>query len=361
VVVGAAAAAADRAAPTSARGEAAACKWRTVVAGPDVPTLTGVVALSPRDVWAVGSFAGIDRPVIQHWDGRRLHTKSYRWKGRLSAVAASSPKDIWAVGQIGQSSTPDARAIAVHGNGQRWTRTPLPRLPESSWLSGVASLARDDAWAVGGVEDSHHSDGALMMHWNGRGWRADVDYTTPQGTKLDTWVTAIDGRSAIDVWAVGAWSEPAGWYEALVLRWDGRTWREVSSPTGAKMTPDAIDIAPSGEVWTLNSDLEGNREIVRWSGPTRRVARVVLDFFGSPLEDMYASDIAAVSPSSTWIVGETYDTPQQPIVAHWNGRSWRLAPTPFNRLKNASLNAVDALSGREIWAVGKHLIARYSC
>jgi hypothetical protein len=50
----------------------------------------GVVAISPRNVWAVGTFG------IEHYDGRSWQLSSR--DGSYSAITAASPRDIWAVG-----------------------------------------------------------------------------------------------------------------------------------------------------------------------------------------------------------------------------------------------------------------------
>jgi hypothetical protein len=68
--------------------------WRVVQGLPDPTryfTAGGVVAVSARDVWAVGS-------DIEHWDGTTWHLIPRQQTDYFDAVAAAGPHDIWAVG-----------------------------------------------------------------------------------------------------------------------------------------------------------------------------------------------------------------------------------------------------------------------
>jgi hypothetical protein len=80
------------------------------------------------------------------------------------------------------------------------------------------------------------------------------------------------------------------------------------------------------------------------------------------LPDLFA--VAPLTRTNAWAVGGVDSSSTaygfSPIVAHWNGRSWRHVHTPFER-KDAILNDIVALSPSDLWAVGSRLIVRYSC
>src|SRR5262249_54843387 len=103
-------------------------RWAVVANSPATPTLFGVVALSPEDVWAVGYEGPLKKavPVIAHWDGRRLRRfRAFRPSpkgGSMSAIAAVAPDDIWAVGADGTG-----HAVAMHWDGTAWAVVPTPR------------------------------------------------------------------------------------------------------------------------------------------------------------------------------------------------------------------------------------------
>jgi hypothetical protein len=347
-----------------------------VVARAGVPPLNAVVALSPSDVWAVGGSSGgfstpaISRPVIVHWDGRRLQTQTFPWKyAAFNGVAAASRDDVWAVGSAG------AKPLVARWDGRSWRRVPLPAVAgRNVWLSGVAVPAPDDVWVVGGWGGL--SSWPLLMHWDGARWqRVDLLRIAPALGDL----IATDARAPDDVWAAGmegnSRNESYG-YTDYVLHWDGQTWRRVASPLTDEETNGAfarsISIGLSGEVWTANSDESGNAPyFVRWSGPTRTTTHVYEWDIDPILQTV--NGIAAVTTSDVWAVGEVdFGRPSRldnsPFVAHWNGKGWQLQRTPFDTLQNEGgadtnqgLKAIFALSPQDIWAVGDDLIVRYSC
>lgn len=347
--------------------------WRVVAHGAAVPPLTAVAAFSSMDVWAVGGSEDVSKPVIVHWDGKTLRTTSFPWKdAEFSGVAGASPRDVWAVGSINEES-----ALVVHWDGRRWQRAQLPSTGKGAWLADVTAISQDDVWVVGGVGGRDLRP--LVLHWNGRRWRVvDMRDAAPRGSDL----RAIDSASGADVWAAGEQNVDAPstmGFSALVLHWDGNRWRQVPSaqvpvdlavgPGSGCVSDDvawAIDIAPSGEVWTADMDYGGEGPcFVRLSGPTRGAAH----FYGQSIDgDPFPSGIAAVSRTSVWVVGdretvgpgELGSVSLYPVVSHWNGISWRVQDTPFDGLKNATLDDLTALSPTDIWAAGNHLLVHYS-
>ena len=339
-------------------------RWRVIASALTVPSLSAVALVAPRDVWAVGPDgygSQSARLVVAHWDGAKLRSypvfPSPPRGSLLSGVGAVSSTDIWAVGSDGKN------ALAVHWDGRRWQREQLPRVKDSA-LADVAAVSPTDVWAVGS-SGSFSGGMALVMHFDGRLWRVvDLAGTAPRGSRL----SSIDVASAGDVWAVGAKGLGASasyGFTDLVLHWDGRSWRQVFSPledqVGSGPFALAVDIAPSGEVWTLNDDLSANGPFfVRWSGRTHGVSKVYTP--GSPGNDFEGiEDIAGASRTDLWAVGSRNGDLQSPLVVHWDGKSWRPEPTPFDSLKHRYLNAVSAVSPRDVWAVGNRLIVRYSC
>jgi hypothetical protein len=319
---------------------ASAPQWR-VVADSGVPALHDVDALTSRNVWVVGS------RVVMRWNGRKLETR-FRWTsgGELSAVTAVSINDVWVAGSDG-----GGRPLAVHFDGRGWRRVTLPPVGQGS-LADIHAVHSDDVWAVGSGGGDAARERALVMHFDGERWGiVDVHRASPSPSRL----YAIDGTAGDDLWVFGSdgpYVAGAYDFDPLLLRWDGCRWARVRSPgSGYKgWLFGSLDVSPAGDVWTVQQEFSyGGPTFVRRSGPTRGVVTVF-----SPWEDDVIGgsdyDLAAVSKTSTWAVGEMG-------MAHWDGRSWRDRPTPKN---GASLSAVSAISPTEIWSVGDGLIARYS-
>jgi hypothetical protein len=73
-----------------------------------------------------------------------------------------------------------------------------------------------------------------------------------------------------------------------------------------------------------------------------------------------AAAAASCRGSDPHLHGRTQDA-LTPFVARWDGNVWTHVPTPFEKFRNLPLYSVSADSPGDIWAVGHHVIVRYSC
>jgi hypothetical protein len=64
--------------------------------------------------------------------------------------------------------------------------------------------------------------------------------------------------------------------------------------------------------------------------------------------------VSAASPRDVWAVGVTLPSagPARTLVERWQGRAWRIVPSPDRPSAGSFLNAVVALSDSDAWAVG---------
>jgi hypothetical protein len=313
--------------------------WRVVASGVKVPVLNDVVALSRNDVWIVGGGWDEERgeatpPTVFHWNGKRLQYRTVRGDdvGELRRVAATDADDVWVV---------DGDTGLMHWDGRQWKRV-QPVSQSGAYLSDVAAIAANDVWVVGTRGSSGSASARpYLTHWDGRGWRV-FDVRKMVGAPSELY--AVDGNSASAVWAVGAKNVDqvnAGLRE-LILHWDGRQWKEVS--LGQSLSErDAIDALSEDDIWTLAKDSTYETvDYITHSDGTREKKWM----HDGPW------DINAASPTSVFAVG--WDD-----IVHWDGKRWRAQPSAFGRLY-PRLEAVSATSADEAWAVGDHLIVRYS-
>ncbi len=109
-----------------------AAGWQMVPV-PDIGGLSGVVAITATDVWAVSEDQRTGGGIL-HWDGTTW-TQVPSPAGAY-AVAGRAGNDVWAVGRVIQ-----------HWDGTAW------RVVSSSsgGLNGVSPSAADDVWAVGSL------------------------------------------------------------------------------------------------------------------------------------------------------------------------------------------------------------------
>ena len=154
--------------PTCAAG------WN-VVFSPDEgnygDNLMGVSALSPNDVWAVGSYqnqtGGVHTETI-HWDGTQWNIVPSADLGspsQLYAISALSTNDVWAVGDYSSYY-----AMTEHWNGTQWSIVPSPAFSLHSYLYSVVAISHTDAWAVGYLTDDASERDLLIEHWDGTQW-----------------------------------------------------------------------------------------------------------------------------------------------------------------------------------------------
>ncbi|MBI4675253.1 MAG: hypothetical protein HY741_26725 [Chloroflexi bacterium] len=178
------------------------------VPGPDpssiAESISDVKAFTPNDAWAVGHWyfnVTSHGGIILHWDGTAW-TYTYRGSGgSLLSVAGTSGKDVWIGG-----STQYAHGRLYHWDGQQWrvSRGPQP-LRGTVAYTGLAALATDDVWTVGGVQTYPIGQYyALLGHWDGKRWSS---VPTPTLSESHNWLAAVAVVNAEDVWAVGAQGE----------------------------------------------------------------------------------------------------------------------------------------------------------
>ncbi len=285
----------------------------TVISSPNQGTkdnqLLGVTSISESSIWAVGNYnAGPYtmslRTLAQHWNGSSWSIVSTpnpaRKKGdydSLQAVAAVSTSNVWAAGYSGNLSVAADKTLIEHWNGSAWSIVSSPNPTTSQDLYGVAAVSASDVWAVGeGFSSSGFS--AVIEHWNGTAWSA---VNNPVMGAL----RGVSAISANNVWAAGYYSNGS---TTLIEHWNGKTWSVVTSPS------------------------PGNYGNLLWG-------------------------VAAVSASNIWAVGYeeiamgegyVYD----PLIEHWDGSSWKLAPGANPNAGTTLLFGVTALSSTGVWAVG---------
>ncbi len=299
--------------------------WKSVPAPTAVgSTLRAVAAVSPSDVWAVGS------GVIIHYDGRRWSITHTQQHFDLHAVVAISHNNLWAVGT--GSSRNVAVAQIVHWDGAQWHQVKIPTIPNSSLLE-VAAVSAQDVWAVG--EFAPNVMKPLLLHWNGINWRTVAfppgHYPTGQASPqsmVPSELTAVTVISGNNVWAVGSYNAAdcclAG-TGPIAAQWNGTQWRQTKVPNvpnsvianfqGVNLA--GISAVSATDIWAVS-----NSDVAHWDGKQWKITKNPL---GPQSTIVSFSAVAAISKQSVWAVGTSSN---ETIIAHWNGTRWSIAPSP---------------------------------
>ncbi len=204
-------------------------------------SLNTVAIVSANNVWAAGLLkngTNLFSTLIEHWDGTSwqvVPSPTPESFSNLTGLAAISARDIWAIGLSSSSSMPTGipfHTLTEHWDGKTWqiVRSPNAALAVNELL-GVAAVSVHDVWAVGFSSDPRPSTlgHTLIEHWNGTRWRI---VASPNPGWFASSLLAVAAVSARNVWAVGAYTNntfATGQSQTLVEHWNGQAWQVVPS------------------------------------------------------------------------------------------------------------------------------------
>ncbi|HYR12532.1 MAG TPA: hypothetical protein VEQ60_32385, partial [Longimicrobium sp.] len=358
--------------------------------------VTDIHGTATDDVWAVGGSNG----EINHFDGRRwskVPAINENWSG------------VWAQARDNVYVTGHAFGTTLRWNGASWDTVFAPA--HGRTFTGVWGFGENDVFVAGGWWDvAAQRTKGWVWHWDGASWdsaalgayisdiwgssHGDVyavggsghiyHYDGTAWSRVDGGVTTLPvyevwGTGPDDVWVVGGGYRGGG-PSALVLHWDGVSWKEVV--TGGIATAAAVYAPNPDKVYVVGYDgMIQKRSGGQWSAEssgqhrwTRAVAPVaendvitaqcdaVRRKSGSPqtwqtvysppafacLEDVWITPGA----SQVFAVGRGYGDVETPLdeglVAHWDGTRWTETWLP----QVQELTAVWGLDATHVWAVG---------
>lgn len=302
--------------------------WR-IISTPDVgsvgSSLADVAAISRTNVWAVGTYSkgtqGNFRTLVEHWNGRAWRVVSSPNVGTgmsvLRSVTAVSARNIWAVGYWGSASGSTGGALIEHWNGTAWKVVKAPTNTTFK-LHGVSAVAANDIWATG--ERGARRVTTLALHWDGTAWR--VVPTPIAGSGNNFFEGGVKAISSTDVWGVG-WYAVGTSFRPLAVHWNGAKWSIVATPHRTDSYLYAVDGTSAGNVWAVGTSTRTSRTFVEhWNGSTWSV--VASPSPGSRSNELYA--VAAVSPTRAFAVGyrSSTATGSRTLVLRWGGSAWRV-------------------------------------
>jgi hypothetical protein len=128
--------------------------------------LFAISALPSGDAWVAGHTTTRERTIVEYWDGTawaRVRTPNVGdASNNLFGMDAISPDDVWAVGTYWNAEEQAHLPLMLHWDGEQWTATGRRDGPSPSHLSDVAAVSSTDVWAVGWGPSQHRS---LTLHY----------------------------------------------------------------------------------------------------------------------------------------------------------------------------------------------------
>ena len=355
----------------------AACPAWAIVSspndGPASNVLTGVSAVSPTEVWAVGyTVIGdqVEKTLAMRWSGREWSIVPSPNPGQgtnyFNGVAAISANDVWAIGSSGTNQLPVP--FIVHWDGQTWTTSRLPELdPSGNDLYAIWARSATDIWAVGSIGSvESKTERSLIMHYNGVDWQV-----VPQRANgLADALFGVSGLAANDAWAVGYVYRGGTRTEALAQHWNGTEWVETSPPeTNASRTFSSVAVLAPNNVWAAgyrSRDRKNYLTFDQWDGSRWREVAAP-----NPSEEGNALfGISGSAANDIWAVGYFLASGvRRSLLMHYDGSTWAQAAPPDDGSGPATLYGVVTPSGGDPIAVGyivrgpssaRTLVERYS-
>jgi len=310
----------------------------------EIDTLNSVTARSSTDQWAVGSWTKYPEDyhfhtLVEHWDGSAtgwtaVASPNLPVDTALYGVAALASDNAWAVG--GSVFEP-YQSVVEHWDGASWSIVPAASFP--GILYAITALGPNNIWAVGTQE---YPGPMLIEHWDGASWTARYQLVAGRfGGNLRS-ITALGPN---DIWAVGYYWGAGRVEYTLTMHFNGHVWRQVQSPSPLTSFEEdqnwltSVTATSSKDAWAVGFDrgldspqtsTAGRTLITHWNGTRWSVV---------PSPDPSSTNgnalwgVTAVSASNVWAVGmvggvlDTYST-SSPLVAHWNGSAWTQASSP---------------------------------
>lgn len=248
--------------------------WR-VVASPNVGSsgnqLRGVVAVSARNIWAVGysNYPSASTTLVEQWNGRSWSVVaspnvSGAAQSLLTGVALVTSTDIWAVGYSIDASGVN-HTLIENDNGLNWNIASTPNVGTgNNSLYGAALVPNTSTlWTAGISTGGNGSYQTLVENWNGVGWSVVASPDASTNTNVLNAVTSI---SATDAWIVGSYADSNGVSQTLIENWDGTAWNLVSSPgTGTGDALDGVTFVPhSSDAWAVGYSHNSQQSLIEF-------------------------------------------------------------------------------------------------
>jgi hypothetical protein len=272
----------------------------------------------------------------------------------LTSVAVASDSNAWAVGSVAHGAA--ARTMVEHWNGKAWKLIPSPSPGGATGQSNLYGVAvrSSHAWTIGQYWNGKAWQ-TLTEHWNGKAWRR-VPSPNPGGSARANYLSKVAYISRSQAWAVGDYSTKTH-DQALIERWNGRTWKVVPTPRLAYSYLESIAVVSPNDAWAVGdfyTSKAGTKTLIEhWNGTAWK--RVQSPSPGTSGQDLKA--ITVVSSSNAWAAGwYKVGTTVKSLILHWNGRAWRCvaSPDPSGSVNYSALQGVTATSSSRAWAVGSY-------
>lgn len=303
-----------------------------------------IAVADKNHAWAVGVDVN-DAPLVVGWDGSAWSNVTPAQMPSSSslvrAVRATEPTNVWIGGSYFDRAAQTNRALIMHWNGTSWTQEATPD-GRSQRITGLWADASGDLWAAG-VEYTGGRYVGLVLHRSGTTWER---IRVPRRIDHERYLYDISGSSPTDIWAVGYdYDEATKLAVPLMLHWNGSSLSRVPTPKLAQTSNTSfvgVTAVDGSNAWAGGYQANSEQALLeRWDGKTWAVVPL-LDHTG--YEGIQGVD--ATSTSNAYAVGYRNG---HPTIRRWDGVVWKTVDPPWSVGTGID---VTTTANDGTWAVG---------
>jgi len=128
--------------------------------------------------------------------------------------------------------------------------------------------------------------------------------------------------------------------------------RQSDGPEQIGTILESVSVAGRDDIWAVGSNVVGGGSspfAERWNGITWKPLHLDVPQGHTSISSLY--DVKAFAPDDVWAVGSLRGT--DPLIQHWDGRSWMNVATPAIAGTERILTGVDGTSAEDLWVVGQ--------
>lgn len=227
--------------------------------------ISSASAPRPNDIWAISEYGG----YVLHWNGTRWsEAKSWGQSAELTGVTAVSNRDVWV---FGTSADGDKTTGTWHFNGRTWK----PVRGAGNDICRASALSAHDIWAIaaGPKVDS-------IERFGHRGWRHVGTGRVLAGVHWHD-ILAVSDR---DVWILGTAASSQGTGRLVLAHWNGRNWTRFN--TSLTAWAGRLASAGGGSIVATGADLLGGGLIIEMTSRGRLTWSTITSSLGSGVTDV---------------------------------------------------------------------------
>jgi hypothetical protein len=263
-------------------------------------------------------------PHLVTWSLSNAQLGQVDVNGVLTPAAAGTVKVIAQIGGVSAEAT-----IQLEPARYAWQQV---LSPTGSNLRAVKMVSRYEAWAAG-------EKGTMLRFINGA-WHVEPSFRQP-----DSAIKGLGFANASIGWAVGS---RAGGSVPYVSRWDGYQWTTVNIPAKDGFL-NAVSVVNERDAWAVGQEGNGDALILHWDGASWKMVE-------APAKGKL-NDIQMLSPRSGWAVGKASGLSGAPMIIKFQDGSWSKKSLWDNRgtislTDSQELTAIKMVSETQGYAVG---------